>query len=235
MSSAQGLNEIDARIAALEAQLAAGSESDGSSDGDDVPAASVEAAASIAEGKQAELSSRRKRKREMEQLHGKASAAGPPVLLRCELCNVSVNSELLMREHCLGRRHRELEVEMRASAEGRWCPVCKLEFTSTVQLDEHKRGKRHKEAAERAERPGVGVSFARGGGPSHRGIGRGGRGTSGGRAAGSARVPAVPPSRGGLAGRGRGGFRGRGGSSSDVHRRNISAPSAAVGPQGSVC
>ncbi|KAG8460306.1 hypothetical protein KFE25_011797 [Diacronema lutheri] len=198
------INALDDQIDALERELARGVESDdsGSSTGVErviTSAASRLPAIADAPGAGDEHASRRKRKREAALRHGAASGApaqAPPALLRCELCGVCVNSELLMREHRLGRRHRELEAEARASAEGRWCAVCRLEFTSAVQREEHEQGKRHKDAAERSA---LGGGANRGTGRAGRSGGRGG-GRSDGR--GAARGRSGPPN---LPARGRGG------------------------------
>lgn len=78
---------------------------------------------------------------------GSTSAGAEVLSLRCECCNVQVNSQALMREHLQGRKHVQVARVHAARAEARYCEACELVFTSPAQLVEHCKGKRHKEAA----------------------------------------------------------------------------------------
>ncbi len=79
--------------------------------------------------------------------NGTAAAAAAPLSLRCAVCNVSVTSEELMREHLRGRKHQQAQKVHDAKSEGRYCDLCGIVFTGEAQLIEHRKGRKHREKA----------------------------------------------------------------------------------------
>ena len=76
-----------------------------------------------------------------------SAAAAAPLSLRCAVCNVSVTSEELMREHLRGRKHQQAQKVHDAKSEGRYCDLCGIVFTGEAQLIEHRKGRKHREKA----------------------------------------------------------------------------------------
>ena len=76
-----------------------------------------------------------------------ASTAAAPLSLRCAVCNVSVTSEELMREHLRGRKHQQAQKVHDAKSEGRYCDLCGIVFTGEAQLIEHRKGRKLREKA----------------------------------------------------------------------------------------
>lgn len=70
--------------------------------------------------------------------------------LRCDICNVSVTSKELMREHLQGRKHAATAKIHAAKLEGRYCECCAIVFTGGSQMAEHVKGRKHREQAAKA-------------------------------------------------------------------------------------
>ena len=137
----RSLNTVEDRIAALERELAELS----SDDEDDDQAQqhgkrAAPAATSSANSKKSKSSS-------TATYSSMASSSTAPLGLRCDICNISVTSEELMREHMHGKKHKQAEKAKLAREEGRYCGACALVFTGPEQLKEHSKGKRHRERA----------------------------------------------------------------------------------------
>eukprot|EP00965_Chrysotila_dentata_P241815 6204505-Pleurochrysis_carterae.AAC.2 len=151
------LNELDAQIAVLEAELANAKSAD---EHDHVEAR-------ISEQNSPEKNVDMRRKREAGTLEiplagrpkqdmagngagsdvGKQSTETAKLSLHCAVCDIRVTSEQLMREHLMGRKHQQAAKIVEARKEGRFCDVCGIVFTGVAQLTEHTKGKRHREAA----------------------------------------------------------------------------------------
>ncbi|KAL1526842.1 hypothetical protein AB1Y20_015534 [Prymnesium parvum] len=97
----------------------------------------------------------KKKRKRSEATHGGTGAAAPstaPPSLWCACCRIRVNSEALMDEHLLGKKHAlALRVEA-ARGESRYCEACDIVFTGPAQLAEHSKGKKHKDALRRRQR-----------------------------------------------------------------------------------
>ena len=98
---------------------------------------------------------------------------------RCELCNICVNSEELLKEHYDGRRHFEMKESREARAAGLYCETCALTFTSQEQLEDHLKGGRHRALATGDGWGGKGKGNKGGGGKGGGGKGGGGKGGGG--------------------------------------------------------
>ena len=115
----RSLDVLDDRIARLEAELAdlssdGGAENSDDDDDDDSDEAEPEPQPPPA----------KKQKPEKPPREGKASSSSEPMSLYCQVCGVSVNSELMMEEHLAGIKHKDLVKANVAKAEGRYCEVC---------------------------------------------------------------------------------------------------------------
>lgn len=146
------LNAVDDRIAALEAELAAIS----SDSGEDLDGGETQPEAKwqrghvskknkrAAERAEEDTGKKKKAKRSSDEPE---SAPSVSLGLRCDVCNISVTSEELMREHIKGKKHKQAERAKVAKDEGRYCETCDLIFTGPDQLKEHSKGKKHREKA----------------------------------------------------------------------------------------
>ena len=142
----RSLNTVEDRIAALERELAQLSSDDEDEDQDQVAPPqqhgkrAAPAVTSSANSKKAKPSS-------TSASSSTVSSTIAPLGLRCEICNISVTSEELMREHMHGKKHKQAEKAKLAREEGRYCEACALVFTGPEQLKEHMKGKKHRERA----------------------------------------------------------------------------------------
>ena len=221
-------DDLDARIAALESELANDASSSSDDDSDDEKVATAEppmkktkqqadessklsstaSMFSVHAGQTVHFSGRkpgdpkppRKGKRKVGA-DGEANEA-PPISFRCDLCNISCNSEELLEEHLDGRRHAEMKASEKSRAAGLYCHCCAMGFTGKDQLSEHLAGGRHRQMAS----AGAGGAGRGKGGGKGKGNGKGkGKGDGGGRGKG----------RGGWEGaKGKGGGKGKGGKGS---------------------
>ena len=147
------LNAVDDRIAALEAELAAIS----SDSGEDLEGGETQPEAKWQQGhvskknkravERAEEDTGKKKKKAKRSSDEPESAPSVSLGLRCDVCNISVTSEELMREHVKGKKHKQAERAKVAKDEGRYCETCDLIFTGPDQLKEHSKGKKHREKA----------------------------------------------------------------------------------------
>ena len=165
----RSISEMDARIAALERELA---DSDSDKSDEQQPT------------QQQHKQKKQKQATPTDRLVD-GSVFAKPLTLHCAICHVSVTSEDLMREHLQGRKHKQAAKAHEARAEGRYCETCAIAFTSDAQLAEHCKGRKHRDragAACNAPRPAAGVD---GGATQQHDDGRHGFGGKGKRKAGN--------------------------------------------------
>ena len=167
--SGGSLNEMDAKIKALEAQL-------------DAESSDEEVACIIVPTDKRGLSSNLSARSEPERKRARApsddsSSADEEPGLTCAICRISVNSREMMEAHLAGWKHKAEKKAKVPRAEGRYCEACGMAFTGPEQLAEHCKGRAHAEAVRGG---GRGKGKGKGGGGGQGGGGWGGAVEKGG-------------------------------------------------------
>ena len=173
IGDAVGLTDVEARIKALEAELAATSEDcSDSNDEDQQSSPGVRKRQALARGEAGEQEAVERQRKRARKDGGDVFATA----LYCAVCRISVNSREMMAEHLSGWKHKAEKKARLPRAEGRYCDACSLEFTSPEQLAEHCEGRLHQEAL-RSGGKGKGKGGGKGSGDGKgKGVGRGGKG-----------------------------------------------------------
>jgi len=150
----RSMNELDDEIARLEREMEELG-SDGESDGGD-GSAPLPAANPLTREYISSAAAAQKGKKKPRKTKGAASdaPAAPTISLHCQVCGINVNSEPLMHEHLLGKKHALAVQAELATKEHRYCEVCELCFTSVAQLEDHKKGRKHRDTLARGIRRG---------------------------------------------------------------------------------
>lgn len=159
------LSEVDARIAALQAELEATSDSSGEEDASPAPEASAARNAPTASQpkpsgvevhrwhcqlcgvsgstRRQKVDHERSRKHvvAVQREASETYEAAQHRPLFCRVCQLQLGSAVELEAHRGTAEHRERERQDRLAS---FCVVCKKQFTSVLQLKEHERGKAHK-------------------------------------------------------------------------------------------